>query len=152
LGEYKNKMFNFLIFMIMDNLVPICIVGFVVLGIYRLFELFARRKERLAIIEKLEHIKSLDTKVDLNLSLFQKPENFSWALRVSLLLMGVGIGLVVAYFIEMASINHMMEYYKNWNFRNKIEVVYFASVAIFGGIGLLAAYFIEQKQKQKEKE
>ena len=133
----------------------ICIVGFITLGIYRVFELFARRKERMAIIDKLEHIKSLDTNVDLKLSLFQKSENSNWALRISLLLIGIGLGLLVAYGVEMAIIRGNMDFYSPENydirrsFNSGMEVVYFASVAFFGGIGLLSAYFIEQKQKQK---
>jgi len=141
--------------MIMSNLVPIFIVGFIVLGIYRVFELFARRKERMAIIDKLEHIQSLDTSVDLNLSLYQKSENSNWALRISLLLIGIGLGLLVAYVIEFAIIGGNMDFYSRENydirdsFSRGMEVVYFASVAFFGGIGLLSAYFIEQKHKTK---
>ena len=138
--------------MIMSNLVPILIVGFVILGIYRLVELFARRKERMAIIEKLgEQIKLSGANVDLNLPLFQPSKSMSnsnWALKISLLLIGIGIGMLVGYVLEFAATGgDFANYSSNWNFQRNIEVVYFASVAIFGGIGLLAAYFIERKHK-----
>ena len=140
-----------LIFIIMSNLVPIFIVGFIVVGIYRIFELFARRKERMAIIERLgEQIKLSEANVDLSLPLFQKSEG-NWALKISLLLIGIGIGLVAAYCFELATYgvkftyNNPTGYYKY-----KVEVVYLACVAIFGGLGLLSAYLIERKHKTKE--
>ena len=135
----------------MDALVPIFIVGIVILGIYRLFELFVRRKERMAIIEKLgEQIKLSEANVNLNLPLFQQTSNGNWALKISLLLIGIGIGLLIGYGFEFAATGgDLSAYCHNWDFQRKIGVVYFASVAIFGGIGLLAAYFIEQRHKQK---
>jgi len=138
----------------MDNIifvVPIFIVGFIVLGIYRLVELFVRRNERMAIIEKLGgQINFSEAKVDLNLPLFQQSKS-NWALKFSLLLIGIGIGLLVGYGFEFAATGgELAAYSTNLNFQRKIGVVYFAGVAIFGGIGLLSAYFIEQKHKTKE--
>ena len=134
----------------MDNLVPIFVIGFIVLGIYRLFELFARRKERMAIIEKLgEKINFSEANVDLNLPLFQQSKS-NWALKFSLLLIGIGIGLLVGYGFEFAATGgELANYCTNWHFQSKIGVVYSACVAIFGGIGLLSAYFIEQKKTKK---
>ena len=132
------------------DLSAILIVGFIVLGIYRLFELFVRRKERMAIIEKLgEQIKLSES----NLPLFQPFENRSngnWGLRISLLLIGVGIGLLGSFMIEAIILNGDWSDHDGYYLRvqDKMEVVYSAGVAIFGGIGLLAAYFIEQKQKK----
>jgi hypothetical protein len=135
----------------MNNLVPIFVVGFIVLGIYRLVELFARRKERMVILEKLgEQINFSEANVDLNLPLFQQSKS-NWALKFSLLLIGIGIGLLVGYGFEFAATGgEVANYSGNWDFQRKIGVVYSASVAIFGGIGLLSAYFIEQKHKTKE--
>jgi len=133
----------------MNYLVPIFVVGICVLGIYRLFELFVRKNERMAIIERLgEQIKLSDANVDLNLPIFQQA-NGNWALKISLLLIGIGIGLLVGFVFELAATNgDLAAYSNNGNFQSKITVVYFASVAIFGGIGLLGAYFIEQKKKK----
>ena len=135
----------------MNHLVPVFVVGIIVLGIYRLVELFARRKERMAIIEKLgEKINFSETNVDLSLPFFQKSKS-NWALKFSLLLIGIGIGLLVGYGFEFAATGGELAKHSNhWHFQSKIQVVYFASVAIFGGIGLLSAYFIEQKYKTKE--
>ena len=136
--------------MIMNDLAPVFVVGILTLGVYRIFELYVRRKERMAIIEKLgEQVKLSDANVNLNLPSFQQPKS-NWALKFSLLLIGIGIGLLVGYGFEFAATGGDLGAYSgNWQFQSKISVVYFASVAIFGGIGLLAAYFIEQKHKQK---
>jgi len=134
----------------MDSLAQIFVVGICVLGVYRLFELFARKKERMAIIERLgEQIKLSDANVNLNLPIFQQTLNGNWALKISLLLIGIGIGLLVGFGFESQAINgNWAQYVNDWHFQSKIVVVYFASVAIFGGIGLLAAYFIEQRHKK----
>ena len=135
----------------MDDLTGgILIVGIITLGIYRLFELYVRRKERMAIIEKLgEQIKLSEANVDLNLPIFRQ-SNGNWALKISLLLVGVGIGLLIAWGIEFAATNGQFKISgDNWKFNHQIGIVYFASAAIFGGIGLLIAYFIELKNNRK---
>ena len=134
----------------MDNgLVGALIVAIVFITIYRVFELFVRRNERLSIIDKLGgQVKFSDANADLNLPLFQKFSGSS-ALKISLLLIGVGIGLLVGYGIEFAVTDGDLNFSNNWDFQRKIGVVYFASVAIFGGLGLLAAYFIERKNNRK---
>ena len=82
-------------------LVPIFIVGIITLGIYRLFELFVRRKERMSIIEKLQN--NVDPSVFANkfsLPLLGQPGvkfPSSWPLRASLLLVGIGLGLLVGF-------------------------------------------------------
>jgi len=129
----------------MNDFVGAIIVGIVFFAIYRVFELYVRRNERMAIIEKLGgQMKLSDANVDLSLPLFQQ-SNGSWALRISLLLIGVGIGLLVGFFIEFMATNAIMNNDYNW----RVQMIYFASVAIFGGLGLLVAYFIERKQSKK---
>ena len=134
----------------MNDLVPVFIVGIVFLVIYRVFELFVRRNERITIIEKLgEQNKLSDGNVKLNLPIFESSKG-NRALRISLLLIGIGIGLLVGYGFEFgATGGNLGAFSDNWSFQNKISVVYFASAAIFGGIGLLTAYFIEQKHNKQ---
>ena len=62
--------------------------------------------------------------------------NTSIPLRLSLLLIGFGLGLFIAYFLERAT---RME-----------EVAYFSMLFLFGGAGLGISYLIEEKKaKQK---
>ena len=115
----------------MDFITIPLVVGTITLGIYKLFELFVCRKERIAMIEKLT---------------FHVPVSGS-----GLLMLGIGLGLLVAFFI---CINSFPGYTasRNWDVERQASVVYGACVLLFGGAGLLAAFLIEMKIQKKEKE
>ncbi len=139
----------------MEELAIICVVAIITLGIYRLFELYARRKERMLIIEKFAERAN---PVDLNLSLpfLKKMEisNSSWPLKISLLMIGVGLGAIVAFFIQYTMIGDLLtQVHDDWAVRNNLngfkEAIYFSCIAVFGGIGLLTAYLIEMNQRNK---
>lgn len=66
----------------------------------------------------------------------RRSRNTSMPLRTSLLMIGAGVGLLVAYFLDEA-------------FRME-EVAYFSMLFIFGGLGLGAAYIIEEKKIKEE--
>ena len=137
----------------MSYLSEIFVTGIVVIGIYRLFELFARKKERMAIIERLgEQIKLSDANVDLSLPYFNQFKG-NLALKISLLLVGIGLGLIVAYSIEFSTFGEKwieLTSDKQFYIGKKMEVVYYSSVFLFGGIGLLIAYLIERKHLPKK--
>ena len=139
-----------------DNMVPVFVVGFIIWGIYRIFELFARRKERMAIIEKLgEKFSSQDVENALNLPLFSKqPNNSSLPLRISLLMIGIGLGLVSAFIIHYAIIlnSDLLDLNSDYIRRNLREIegiIYLSFISVFGGIGLLVAYLIETRKEKK---
>lgn len=140
--------------------VAIFVVGIVTLGTYRLFELFVRRKERMALIEKISFNPDSKFSADqLYLPLFKQKKGTvtSWVLNISLLMIGVGLGLIIAFFIVNGIAGDtLVAYDYNWdmqrNINNYVEIIYFASVSIFGGLGLLASYFIEQKNRNKNRE
>jgi F0F1-type ATP synthase assembly protein I len=67
----------------------------------------------------------------------KKQRNTSGPLRTSLLFIGVGLGLFIGYFLDM---HYNME-----------EVGYFAMLFILGGMGLGAAYLVEEKKIKEEK-
>jgi hypothetical protein len=77
--------------------------------------------ERMAIIEK-----------GLSPDLFKTEKSTSGTLRASLLLIGVGIGFLVGYWLDRT---FDME-----------EVGYFSMLFIMGGLGLGLAYLIEEKK------
>jgi len=107
-------------------MIPIvAIVGVFTMIVYlRRFE----NAERMAMIEK-----------GVDPSLFTKRQrgNTSGPLRASLLLIGAGLGLLIAYFLDRA---YDME-----------EVAYFSMIFVFGGLGLGAAYLVEEKKIKEEK-
>ncbi|MFZ2905648.1 MAG: DUF6249 domain-containing protein [Cyclobacteriaceae bacterium] len=111
---------------VLGVMIPIvAIVGFFYMIIYvRRFE----NAERMAMIEK---------GVDPTLFTKKQRANTSWPLRASLLFIGAGIGLLIAYFLDRAY--------------NMEEVAYFSMLFVFGGLGLGAAYLVEEKKIKEEK-
>ena len=77
--------------------------------------------ERMAIIEK-----------GLNPDLFKTEKSASGTLRASLLLIGIGIGFLVGYWLDRT---FDME-----------EVGYFSMLFIMGGLGLGLAYIVEERK------
>ncbi len=118
------------------GLVPPIIVLGIAYAIYKLVELFARRKERMAIIEKLSTSDGKIVPLDIT-KWFSPPAPASWALRLGLLLTGLGLGLGLAV---------IMRYYMGEVPGG--DALYFALMLLFGGLGLVIAYLIEQKQKK----
>lgn len=132
----------------MDFIMVPLIVGIVCAGIYGLFELFVRKKERLAIIEKIGD--KLDPSADVKIGLPRLSANFSFSsLKAGCLLAGIGLGLLVGFIISVSTTNYDL---KNWGEREMVSSIYGASVLLFGGIGLIIAFLVEMKiTKDKDK-
>ncbi|MDL2303770.1 hypothetical protein LJC72_00320 [Bacteroides sp. OttesenSCG-928-D19] len=133
----------------MDFIMAPLIVGICVLGIYKLFELFARRRERLAIIEKLNEGISVDH-LSLSLPNYSQARLSYGALKTGCLLIGVGVGLLVGFFISMVSIPDFISNFRNWDYREIFSLIYGSCVLLFGGVGLIAAFIIEMKMEKKK--
>lgn len=133
----------------MDFIMVPLIVGIVCAGIYGLFELFVRKKERLTIIEKIGDKLDAST-FNVKIGLPQFTSNFSFSsLKAGCLLAGIGLGLLVGFIV---SINVQQSTPDGWWEREIIGSLYGASVLLFGGIGLIVAFLIEMKiSKDKEK-
>ena len=91
--------------------------AFVMVGYIRKFVSL----ERMAIIEK-----------GLNPDLFKTEKSASGTLRASLLLIGIGIGFLVGYWLDRTF--------------DMDEVGYFSMLFIMGGLGLGLAYIVEEKK------
>lgn len=103
---------------------------------------YIRTRENMAMIEK-----GLDPKL--------KPErprpapfrNLKWGL----LLVGAGLGLLVAYLLDNTILYKVGHYVSKWD-NGDYEVnganvsLYFAFIAIGGGLGLITSYRIEKKE------
>ncbi len=136
----------------MDFITVPLVVGIVTLGIYKLFELFVRKKERLSIIEKIGEkfdASMIENKFSFPSKIFK---NFSFgALKAGCLLMGVGLGLLVGFLICISVIRgYNLGNDMNWGVRDTAGIVYGASVLIFGGLGLITAFIIEIKYSKKD--
>ncbi len=135
----------------MNDLAPVLIMAIIILGVYRIFELYVRRNERMAIIEKLSSgIDPEALKGQITLPSYKNGSSESWPIRIGLLLVGVGLGVLIATIIDLNSVIPPNTSEKALHeFRNTISVLFPACASLFGGIGLIIAYFIEKKNEKK---
>ncbi len=112
--------------------VTLPLIGFFVMLVYlRRME----NSEKLSMIEK-----GVDPTLFAN-----KKRNSSGALRIALLLIGIGLGFVTGDFWRQADQqSHGFGY-------GGSPIPYFSMIFIFGGLGLLIAYFIEEKKNKELK-
>ena len=110
--------------MMVAILIPISFFA-MVFGVVYLF-----KKENLAMIEKGMNPKD---------KLF-RPAPFR-SLKWGLLLLGAGLGLLIAFFVDM-----------NLPYRIEPAGIYFALIAMGGGLGLIGSYFVEKKHWYDKKE
>ena len=119
-------------------------------AIYGIFELFVRKQERLSIIEKL------GDKVDMSaiagkIRFPGLSANFSFsALKAGALLAGVGLGLLIGFFINFGVMQTAAYTDDHWFRHEMMGVAYGASVLLFGGLGLIIAFVLEMKISKKE--
>lgn len=134
----------------MDFIVVPLTTGIVFAAIYGLFELFVRRKERLAIIEKIsERMDIADLGKRLSIPSYCLPRFSFSALKAGCLLVGIGLGILVGFLFNLmiAANRHHLD------FNNEYEAItsaYGASILLFGGLGLIVAFVIETNMKKKE--
>lgn len=126
----------------MNDLVPIFVTGIIFLTVYKVFDLFVRRKERMALIEKI----NLETTGNIDLSklggfLNPSSDNRFTALKWGCLAVGLGAGMLVGFFIYVNCPIAQQE----WRLR---EMMYGALVLIGGGLGLIIAFIIEMKVRK----
>lgn len=136
----------------MDFILVPLVVGIITLGIYKLFELFVCRKERLTLIEKLADKLSagdINSKLSLNLNYSRSRLTFG-GLKAGMLMLGIGLGLLIGFFIRMNTFPNCTN--TNWEIDRQASVVYGACVLLFGGIGLLSAFLIEMNIHKNQKE
>ena len=126
----------------MDFITVPLITGIIVLGIYKLFELFVCRRERIMQLERSNELwpnKNMLQHYGFHLS-------FS-TLKCGCLLLGIGIGLLLGYLICATTIPGFLEdkvaYYR------LPSLVFGACVLLMGGLGLLTAFVIELKINKK---
>jgi len=114
---------NQVIVPVLGIMLPIIISlgAFVMLAYMRKF----KNLERMAIIDK-----------GLDPNMFKDELKTSGALRGGLLLMGIGLGFLIGYWLDEV-------FYMD-------EVGYFSMLFVFGGLGLLSAYIIEEKKANKK--
>ena len=134
-----------------DFLIPLVIFGVGGYFTYKTFELYAMRKERRALIERLDNDGLIEyvrrTPIGVGFFSSQEPsltQNATqchlamWPMRCGCLLLGIGAGLVAGYLFTSAGIVEGM-YRGHFQF----ETVYGACTCIGAGVGLIIAFVIE---------
>jgi hypothetical protein len=106
----------------MLDLTPVLVLGVIFGSIVMLVYLNIRKKERMSLIEK-----------GADASIFATKTESSPSLKWGIFLVGLGVGLLLGYLLEALT-------------GMRAEVAYFSMIFLFGGIGLVIYYFIEQKK------
>ena len=111
-------------------------------AIYKVVELFVRKRERLMLISKLTEISNVDFK---GIKFYSSGNKFT-ALRVGCLMLGVGLGFLVGFLLNFIVTEGNLDKLFEWQYLDKVGgIIYVASICVFGGIGLLISYFAERK-------
>lgn len=111
-----------------ELLIPILVpLGFfaLIFGI-----VYMNKKENLAMIDKGMNPKTVSAKGP------EPYKNLKWGL----LLVGAGLGLLIAYFLE-----------RSLGDEHDNEPIYFALIAIGGGLGLIISYRMEMKELRESR-
>jgi len=130
---------------------PPIITGIVFYFTYKVFDLFVRKNERRAILEKLGVVQNvnLDALSMINSQFSSMPKASFTGLRIGCLLAGIGLGLLVGLLISMM-IRTSGLHLEHWDLRELNGIAYPASAMLFGGAGLLISYLIERKVTKKD--
>ena len=142
----------------MEELMIVANVAIVFCVVYKLFELIICRKERIMLIEKLpaESFANGKMKEGLNLSsvsLFSSMNKFI-SLRFGALFIGIGLGLILGYFISSVSFPDL--YYSNnihsrMVVRDTVSIIYGSCVLFGGGFGLIVSFLVEMNIATKKR-
>ena len=137
----------------MDFITIPLIFGIVTYGIYKLFELFVCKKERLTIIDRM-NFDSLST-APLN-NLFKGyntslPFSFS-ALKVGCLLIGLGLGIIMGIILFALNADAIKAYGEitHHSTYSLAAMILSAGVLCMDGAGLLLTFIIEYKCNKKK--
>jgi len=132
------------------------VVGIITWGIYSIFELFARRKERMMFVEKLG---SGTISGGVNFGKIEYSSKFS-GLKWGGLLLGIGLGLLAGFIIGNQYVPYQEYIHFNsetndaWRILNRqkelLGIIYGSSALLGGGLGLMVAFLTEFKLSRKK--
>ncbi|MDE7126216.1 MAG: hypothetical protein K2O12_07055 [Muribaculaceae bacterium] len=127
------------------DMTSVFLTAIVFVSIYKMIELFVRRNERMAIINKLhtENSRNIDFgKLNIN-SALGSSQKFT-ALKWGAFAIGLGIGLLV-YFIIVINCSEIDEFYF-------LKSTLSGSLCLIGGgLGLIIAFLIENAMQKSDR-
>lgn len=133
----------------MEELMIVANVAIIFGVIYKLFELFAGRRERMMQIEKMGDKLTPET---FKNGIMYRPSLYSFGgLRIGCLLLGLGAGLLMGYFLVCVTQQSYFSGSEEWAVKEAVSIIYGACVLLGGGLGLVISYLIEKEQWKKNK-
>ena len=133
----------------MEELMIVANVAIVFGVIYKLFELFAGRRERMMLIEKMGDKLTPET---FKNGIMYRPSLYSFGgLRIGCLLLGLGAGLLVVYMLACTTQPDYLSDNYPYTVKEAVSIIYGACVLLGGGLGLVISYLIEKEQWKKNK-
>ncbi len=133
----------------MEELMIVANVAIIFGVIYKLFELFAGRRERMMLIEKMGDKLTPET---FKNGIMYRPSLYSFGgLRIGCLLLGLGAGLLMGYFLVCVTQQSYFSGSEEWAVKEAVSIIYGACVLLGGGLGLVISYLIEKEQWKKNK-
>ena len=133
----------------MDWITPPLICAIIFGCVYKVIELFVRKRERLMLINKLTEISNVDFK---GINLYSSGNKYT-SLRIGWLMLGIGSGFLIGFLINMMATygRYAYDFDAVWGYHRAVGgIVYMACVCICGGIGLLLSYRAEHKAEHPE--
>jgi hypothetical protein len=101
---------------------------------------YLRNRENMALIERGINPRQIG----------QRPR-FYQNLKYGLLVLGSGLGLLTAFFIDEFYLNHKALTPSGETYSRDFPQIYFALIAIGGGLGLIISYIVERKGWKSQK-
>lgn len=99
---------------------------------------FLRSRENMALIERGVNPRKSNS----------GPKPFAY-MKYALLLIGAGIGLFLAYMLDMTVLREVSKVVRDGHVFYENKPIYFSLLAIGGGLGLYSAYKLEKKYMDK---
>lgn len=120
------------------------VVAIIFGAIYKVIELFVRRRERIMLIDKITpgEIGHIDFNKLMNSTSVNSDSRFT-AIKWGLFVIGLGLGFVVSTMVNSLS----PEVFDSWRLRDSLNI---GCILVFGGLGLVAAFLIEMKIRKSE--
>ena len=129
------------------NLTPVFICGFFILGLYKIIELYARRRERIMLIEKIERLDSAAWDI-LRMNFSSGRDSAYWPLRIGALLVGLGAGILLSVVLFLEVSCNRPDIFERWV--SPREYIYTCGPLLGAGLGLLVAFIIEYRLKNRK--
>lgn len=136
----------------MNFIIIPAVLGICTFTLYKIIELGVRRRERLTLIDKLSSFSGDLNTLDLS-KLMGSSESSGGrfiSLRIGTLILGLGLGLLIGFLI-IAAYNLLPNGENSWAIREINSIIYGSSTLLFGGLGLLCGFLIENSLRNRDK-